>query len=132
MTFCHWSESSSLLVHGPLAVTLACDTMQACVHGSPQRRLKRVEYRNITPLVCGEHLYVGVHSPAAAAAAHHASPALRLRASSASATGYLKNVWTANNEFASVWLTTSPIVDVSIWNARRQLALTMRAEFDTA
>jgi hypothetical protein len=107
----------SVLVHGPLAVTLACDALQDYAAGA---RLKQFTYRNVTPIICGERFYIGISESQAPIQSK-----LTLQATRSSATGFLHSVWGR----AAASPHNPKQVELSIWNANRQLAVTVQAAF---
>lgn len=105
-------------------MTLACDALQAHVAASLDEtatRLARITYRNLIPLVCNECMFIGISlgDQVATAALKHVS-------SVDSATGFHRSVWERLSPSAPTRLS---VATVSIWNAQKQLAVTLRAEF---
>ena len=78
-------------------------------------------YRNLVPLLCGEALYLGI------AVGVTSDAPLQLQRTSASATGFARQLWTRAPHTLS-----GARASVSIWNARKQLCVTLEAQFANA
>jgi hydroxyacyl-ACP dehydratase HTD2-like protein with hotdog domain len=98
----------SVLVHGPLTVTLMAHELQSHVRNNsdahtptaPLPRLLSFTYRNLSPLLCGEPLYIGVRRedapPPTSVGVHSTTPS-----DVATATAYTVSVWSAQRQLAA-------------------------------